>query len=240
MVYLIRLTCKKNIMARQLIERTVQEVALAYMVDYYKWRASGGRIWNKIEVRTLKGKRADGLLAYKKRMLGGIFVASMEAKSFKTLHNIKPRRDTWLWVKNSVYYATLIALGTGAVFAYQMMDTPKEGAIYVANLWVALVLLVALVTRNSNCNRTIDVFKQVLQYPANEQWVSISRDSYMMIDANLRKPFVKVLKARGIGLLIVNSKKQVHLVHKAKRKRGFWGDFLRFYSVGEEIRQFLK
>ena len=230
-------------MAKQLLEITVQREALGYLEGYYKWRARRSRIWSKIEVRTRKkygGKRADGLLAYKRRITGSLYVVSMEAKSYKTLDAITPRRDTWSWIKNSVYYATLIALGSGAVFAYQMMDTPQQAMLYVINLWVALIILVAILTRNANFNRTMPVYKQILQYPANEQWISISKDSYEMIPKHLRKPFVKVLKARGIGLLIVNSKKFVHRVHKPRKQRKWLGTYLKYYSLENEIRAYLK
>ena len=227
-------------MAKQLIERTVQNIALEYMVSHYKWRARRNRIWNKIEVRTIKGKRADGLLAFRKRLIGGIFVASMEAKSYKTLHNIKPRLDTMLWAKNSAYYGTIATFVLAVFILFKKMEDPTYALMLVVNSWVALTVLIALVTRKKHFNQTMDVFKQVLQYKANEQWIALSKDSFDMIDARLQKPFVQVLKARGIGLLIVNSRKKVNLIHKPKRNKKLFGDFLKFYSVGEEIRKYLK
>lgn len=230
-------------MAKQLLESTVQQAALEYLEGYYKWRARRSRLWSKIEVRTRKkhgGKRADGLLVYKRRLTGRLYVVSMEAKSYKTLEAITPYRDTWRWVKNSTYYATLIAIGTGAIFVYQMMETPQEALLYVVNLWVALIILVAILTRNANFNRTMPVYKQVLQYPANEQWISISKDSFEMIPKHLRKPFIKVLKARGIGLLIVNGRKFVHREHKPKKNRKWLGTFLKYYSLETDIRRYLK
>jgi len=112
-------------MAKQLLESTVQNVALEYMVGYYKWRARRGRIWNKIEVRTKKGKRADGLLAFRKRVIGGTFVASMEAKSYKTLHNIKPRLDTMLWAKNSAYYGSIATFILAIGILFKNIDEPR-------------------------------------------------------------------------------------------------------------------
>ena len=76
-------------MAKQLIERTVQNIALEYMVSHYKWRAKRGRIWSKIEVRTTEGKRADGLLAFRKRLIGGTFVASMEASQKNSANSVE-------------------------------------------------------------------------------------------------------------------------------------------------------
>lgn len=231
-------------MSKQLLERTVQDEALKYMVDYYKWRAKKNKVWNKIEVRTKKGKRADGLIAYRKRVTGGVFVASMEAKSYKTLHNIRPKLDTNLWVKNSLYYGTWLAFGVAIFLLYwrleTFIETPRQGLMMVINSYVIVLVLVAIATRGLNMNQTMDVFKQVLQYKANEQWVAISKDSYEQIDKRLQKPFERVLKARGVGLLIVSGRKKVRRVHKPKRSRKFFGDYLKYYAIGEEIHKALK
>lgn len=227
-------------MAKQLLERTVQNVALEYMVSHYKWRARRGRIWNKIEVRTKEGKRADGLLAFRKRLIGGTFVASMEAKSYKTLHNIKPRLDTILWAKNSTYYGFVATFFLAILILFKNMNEPRYALMLVINSWVILTVLIAIFTRNMHFNQTMDVFKQVLLYKADEQWIALSQDSFDMIDKRLQKPFVQVLKARGIGLLIVNSRKKVQRIHKPKRNRKLFGNFLKYYSLGGEIKKYLK
>lgn len=226
----------------KLLESTVQTVALDYLVSYYRSKAQKGRVWHKIEVRTRKkygGKRADGLLAFKRRLGRGIFVASMEAKSYKTQAAITPHLDTWQWLKNSFYYATLIAVGSGAFFTHRLFDDPQLSLIYLANLWAALMLLVALVTRFRYINKTIPVYQQVLQYPAHEQWISTSEDSYLAIPKKLRRSFTKVLKARGVGLLIVTPQQNVKLVHKPKKRRKWRGHFLDYYSLGDDIRTYL-
>jgi len=79
-----------------------------------------------------------------------------------------------------------------------------------------------------------------LHYKADEQWIALSKDSFDMIDKRLQKPFIQVLKARGVGLLIVNSRKKVNRIHKPKRNRKLFGNFLKYYSLGEEIKKFLK
>ncbi len=230
-------------MAKQLLEITVQKAAQEYLEGYYKWRARRNKLWSKIEVRTKKeygGKRADGLLAYRKRLLGSWYVVSMEAKSYKTLDAITPRRDNWTWFKNSAYYGSLITFGSGAFFFYQQMETTQSALIYILGLWVGVILITAILTRNAFFNKTMPVYSQILQYPANEQWVSISEDSYEMIPKKLRKSFVKVLKARGIGLVIVNRKKFVSRIHKPQKRRKLLGNFLKYYSLEKEIKGYLK
>jgi hypothetical protein len=227
-------------MAEQLIERTVQNIAVQYMVDYYKWRAKHSRVWNKIEVRTKKGDRADGLIAFKKRIIGGVFVASMEAKSYKTLDNIKPRLDVMLWMKNSFYYCSILTFILAVFVLFQKIKDPTYALILVASTWVVSFVLIAIFTRRIHFNQTMDVFKQVLRYKADEQWIALSQDSFEMIDKRLQKPFVQVLKARGIGLLIVDSKKKVNRIHKPKRNHKLFGNYLKYYSIGGEIKEYLK
>lgn len=232
-------------MNKLLTERTVQAAALDYLENYYRWRARGSRIWSKMEVRTQKqygGKRADGLLVFRQRLWGNTFVASMEAKSYKTLDAITPRLDVWRWLYNSAYYATLIALGTGAVFFVERIETPQESWLFAVNLWVALLVIVAIFTRHRHFNRVMPVYHQVRQYPGHEQWIATSVDSYEMIPDKLRSSFVKVLKARGIGLLLVDHKRRVQRIHRPKRRRFLLQRRhpLQYYSLAEEIRTQLR
>lgn len=232
-------------MSKQLDERTVQTAALNYLENHYRWRARRSRIWSKMEVRTKKqygGKRADGLLVFKRRLWGSTFVASMEAKSYKTLDAITPRRDLGRWLFNSAYYATLIALGTGAIYFVERIETPQESWLFAINLWVVLFVVVAILTRNRHFNRVMPVYHQVRQYPGHEQWIATSVDSYEMIPKELRRSFVKVLKARGIGLLLVDRKRRIHRMHRPKRRSFLLKRRhpLQYYSLADEIKAFLR
>lgn len=231
-------------MNKLLTERVVQAAALDYLENHYRWRARRSRIWSKMEVRTKKqygGKRADGLLVFRRRLWGSTFVASLEAKSYKTLDAITPRRDMGRWLFNSAYYATLIALGTGAIFFVERIETPQASWLFAINLWVVLMVLVAILTRNQHYNRVMPVYHQVRQYPGHEQWIATSVDSYQMIPDHLRRSFVKVLKARGIGLLLVDHKRRVQRVHRPKRRSFLFKRRhpLQHYSLADEIRTYL-
>ena len=88
----------------------------------------------------------------------------------------------------------------------------------------------------------MDVLSQINQYPANEQWFSTSLDSYQDVPLHLQDAFKSVVKARGIGLLLVDKRKKVHLIHKPKYRWSLFilGDYLKYYSKEKEIRKQIK
>ena len=105
-----------------------------------------------------------------------------------------------LWAKNSAYYGSVATFVLAIGILFKNIDEPRYALMLVINSWVILTVLIAIFTRKMHFNQTMDVFKQVLLYKADEQWISLSKDSFEMIDARLQKPFIQVLKARGIGL----------------------------------------
>lgn len=229
----------------KLEERTVQEVALKYLEKYYKRKARRRKIFSKIEVRTKKkygGKRADGFLAFKKRFRRKPYVVSMESKSYKTQKVITPRLDKKMWRRNSIWYGLYIAVGSGSWFAAQNFDKVRWVLLFPLITWIVASILAAWVTKNWDRNKTMDVLSQIDQYPGNEQWFSTSKDSYDNVPFKDQDAFKKVVKARGFGLLLVNKRKQVILVHKPKKKRfrPLFGDYLKYYSLEKDIRKYLK
>ncbi len=228
-------------MAR-LIERTVQIAAQKYLEDYYRSSAKQGRMFSKIEVRTKKeygGFRADGFLAFKRRWTGELYVVSMESKSYKTLDAIQPYRDNKLWLKNSLWAGFLFSTGTGSIYAIVGFDNPILGLMYFVGMLIFGFLTYGFLTRNFFTHKMIPVLSQVEQYPANEKWISISQDSFEDIGDVGQNAFMKVCKRRGYGLIIVDSKKQNHQHYTPKKQFRLWGSYVKFYSLEEEIRNFL-
>ncbi len=228
-------------MAR-LVERTVQVAAQKYLEDYYKRKAKKGRMFSKIEVRTKKpygGFRADGFLAFKKRWTGELYVVSMESKSYKTLKAIKPFRDNKLWFKNSLWAGFLFAVGTGGFYAVVGFDNAILGLMFFGLMFLLGFLGYGILSRNSFQHKMIAVLNQVEQYPANEKWISISEDSFEDIDKKGQDSFLKVCKSRGYGLIIVDSKKKNHRYYRPKKSYRPWGSYVKFYSLEDEIRQYL-
>jgi hypothetical protein len=228
-------------MAR-LIERTVQETAQKYLENYYRRKAKRKRLYSKIEVRTRKeygGFRADGLLVFKKRWTGELYVVSMEAKSYKTLKAIQPYRDNKLWFKNSIWAGFLFSVGTGGAYALIGFDNAVLGLMFFLGALAFGSIAYAFLTINSFQHKNIKVLDQVEQYPANEKWISISEDSFEDIDPKGQDTFLKVCKSRGYGLIMVDRKKKNHRYYKPKKKFRLFGSFVKYYSLEDEIRKYL-
>lgn len=224
----------------RLSERTVQIIALEYLVNYYKSTAKKGLIWDKIEVRTKKqfgGFRADGLLAFHRFLYPRPYVVSMESKSFKTLKNLTPYRDYKLWRKNSIWGGFYICVLTGSFFFLWNADNTIIGLLIPILVWLAGTFAYGWVTRNSERHKHMEVIDQILRYPGNEQWLSFSQDSYYAIDGNLQKTMRKLCRNEGIGILIVGANKRVTLVQKPKKHWFSRKDFLTYYSLEDEIKK---
>lgn len=224
-------------MAR-LRETTVQVEALHFLRNRYRNRARRGRIYAQPEVRTKKeygGKRADGLIAYR-RFLGGVEVISIEAKSSKTLPSMKPvLKLRWL-VWNSIKAGLLIAILTGAACVFYKFDDLTSRILIPLNVFAAGALLYGLLTFNSYQHREIAVIAQLKQYPANEQWLAFSKDSLDLFSKKKVRDMKKICKAKGVGILSVSARGTVKILIKAKYKYRFWGDYLKYYSREDEIR----
>jgi hypothetical protein len=227
----------------RLIERRVQEAAQGFLESYYKaWHRN--RIYSNLEERTKKKygmKRADGLLAYRKNRRKA-FVVSMEAKSHKTLPALKPYRVNSLWIKDSIWKGLLFCILSGTIFFIWNYDTfsPLLQMLMPFSFWMLSSLLYAILFKNSYRYQEMKVLKQVLQYPANEQWLSFSHDAFDMIKPKMRDNLFKICKARGIGVLMVSQDRRVSLISKAKRRRSIVGkDYLKYYLEEDNIRHYL-
>lgn len=225
----------------QLIERTVQVVAQDYLDDYYQKRRPK-KLYSTIEERTKKiygMRRADGFLAYP-WWFGRVYTVSMEAKSFKTLEALTPVRVTKLWVLDAIWVGFLATLVSGSFFLLLRSDLSVFWQFIVPLfIFSATALIYGYLRRNSYKYQEAPVIHQVLAYPANERWISFSYDALEMIDHDLRSNFFKLCAARGIGVLLVTPKKQVHCVARPTRRYRLLKDFLIYYHAEDDIRQFL-
>lgn len=225
----------------RLIELTVQKRAQDYLENYYKLKRKPDILYSKIEERTKKKygmKRADGLLAYKTGRRP--YVISMEAKSYKTLPALKPYRVDKLWIRDSIWHGLLITLLTGVLFFVWRMTGQSFWIRFMIPLgvWTGASLLYGWLFRNSYKYQEMKVIHQVFQYPANEKWLSLSNDSFEMIDPKLQDNLFKICKARGVGVLMVDPNKNVALIHKPKKVKPLLrGDFLKYYHAENDIRK---
>ncbi len=232
----------KKTTKKRLIERTVQNTAQDYLKSYYKIKHNQNHIFSNIEERTKKEygmKRADGLLAYKLTNKKA-YVVSMEAKSHKTLPAIKPYRVNNLWLKDSIWKGFLFIIITGIIFFVWKGEGVAQRLLLPFGAWILATIIHLIIFQKSAKYQEMEVIHQVFLYPANEQWLSLSEDSFEMINSDLRMNLFKICKARDIGVLLVDAKLNVNMVHPAVAHRKWFGDYLVYYLNEPEIRKFLK
>lgn len=221
------------------LERTVQNATQKFLEKKYSRKAKGKRIFSQTEMRTKQkygSKRADGFLAFK-HLLWGNYVVSVEAKSRKTLPAIKPYRDTFIFFINSLKFGFYCCLGSGAFFAFFKMDDQLWQFLLPIYMWAISGLVYALTTWRSYRHQTMDVIDQLNQYPANEQWLAFSKDSYQALNNKKQKDLRKICKARGIGLIIYNNR--ITVLGKPKFQWKWGRDFLKYYSKEGEVRKLI-
>ena len=225
-----------------LSEKIVQDTAQAFLFDRYRKKARKGRIFSRTEVRTRQkfgGKRADGLLAFQ-HYLWGTYVISMEAKSFKTLSSIKPKRDDNLLIWNSVKAGLKFCIASGMFFAIYRMDDSFLQFILPLNMFVCGAIIFGFFTLHSYRHKTVRVIKQLAQYPANERWLAFSKDSLNKLEKDKLNALDKICKFKGIGIVVVSRQGRAKVRRSASMKWKWFGDFLSYYSHEKKIRQVIQ
>ncbi len=223
----------------KLSEKTVQDTAQIFLYQKYSKRARSGRLFSRTEVRTRQkfgGKRADGLLAFQ-HYFWGTYVVSMEAKSFKTLSSIKPRRDANLLIWNSFKAGLKFCIITGMFFALYRLDDGFLQYILPLNMLVCGALIYGFFTVHSYRHQTVKVINQLAQYPANERWLAFSKDSLDKLEKDKLRALDKICKNKGIGIVVVSQKGRAKIRRSASMKWKWFGDFLTYYSHEKKIRE---
>ncbi len=227
-------------MAR-LAESTVQKRALNHLERRYRWWARGGKIFADTEVRTRPehgGKRADGLIVYH-HWLWGLTVVSLEAKSLKTLPAIRPFRNWWRWLVNSLLAGLLICLASGAFLAFVRFDDGAWQYYYPAGAFALGTILYGYFARNHFGNFDLRVIDQVLQYPGHRRWLAISSDSARAMKAEKFEILSAICKIQGVGLMEVAPLGSIRIHRRPRRQWSWQSSFLSPYSREAEIKSYL-
>lgn len=222
----------------RMAETSVQAKALDYLSDRYRGRAKGGKLFAQAEVRTKRehgSKRADGLLAFK-HWLWGVYVVSLEAKSFKTLPAIKPRLDRRRYVMNTLRAALLISILSGAFFFLYKWDDGFWQFIVPGGTFLLAAVVYATLTRKHYGHYSLRVIDQIEQYPADERWLAFSEDAFEALPDLQQKQLTRICRHHGVGLLTVRADGRVKRLARARLHWDWWHDYLRFYSKEKEIR----
>lgn len=226
----------------RLNEKYVQKIALSYLNQYYlsKFNCKSG--FARKEVRTKKNKRADGLLCFCTDKHSSHTV-SIEAKSHKTLNSLLP-----FWDDNKLgihFFLTALLVTAGVIYIVNDFQWYWILLAAVASFFLAAVLYIFIVTfLEPKGYKSLNVINQLRNYPANEQWVAISVDSFNLtsLKENLfhNKTNAEILvsqcRRNGIGLLLVN-KRQAKIEIYPKYKKG---KFLSNYCIEKDIRSVLE
>ena len=223
---------------QKLSEQTVQKTAQHFLEKRYRKKARKGRIFSKLEVRTRKkygNKRADALLVFR-HFLWGVYVVSMEAKSYKTLPAMKPYRDHGSWIIGSLKGGLYTCILSGAFYALFKMNDGFVQYLLPINIFLMGAILYALFTYGSDRHQMMDVIEQIRQYPANDQWLAFSKDSFKHISVKKQNLLKAVCRNNGIGILIVSGNKRVKVWLKPKRKWQWFSNYLKYYSLEKRIR----
>lgn len=232
-------------------EKTVQKRAIQFLQSYYYIPFFRTNIYAAQEVRTKKvfgGKRADGLLAFQNWFLGKPYVISVEAKSIKTVAAMQSNHDSKRWWRNSLRFG--IGVGLVLIFILLLLPIVKINWIHFLLIILMVSFFFGIITRHTHRHQTIDVLRQLKYYPANEQWLAFSSEGFRSLNNVQQDLLEKICQNRGIGLLLVGTKKSVTVQTKPRKRwsffwdtRGKWhwiSDFLDYYSKGEEIKKKLR
>jgi len=222
-----------------ILERTVQNKTQEFLEKKYRRKAKGKRIFSKTEMPTKAKygrKRADGFLAFQ-HYIWGNYVVSMEAKSKKSFPSIRPYRDEFIFVMNSLKVGFYCCIGSGAFYTLFKWNDQMWQFLVPFYVLIISALIYALFTWRSYRHQTMDVIDQLKQYPANEKWLAFSKDSFESLKKKDKKDLRKICRARGIGLIIYSNK--ITVLEKPKF-RWHWGkDFIKYYSKEKEVRETL-
>ncbi|MFT5384636.1 MAG: hypothetical protein ACI81W_002037 [Saprospiraceae bacterium] len=224
-----------------LSEKVVQETAQAFLYHRYRKKARGGKIFSKMEARTRReygGKRADGLLAFQ-HYIWGAYAVSMEAKSFKTLAAMKPTRNDNLLLWNSFKAGLICCIMSGMFFAIYRLNDGFMQILLPLNTLVCAAIIYGFFTSNSYRHKTVNVIRQLAQYPANERWLAFSGDSLKLLSKDQLYKLDKICKYKGIGIVIVNKKDRAEVYRSASMQWKWFGDFIKYYSSEKRIREII-
>ncbi len=229
----------------RLTEKFIQKKAIEHLREYYKNKHELEKIYARDEVRTNTNnfnKRADGLLCFNSSKQN-LHTVSIEAKSHRTFGSMLTNWNDDKLASHSMIGSIILGLIT-IIFTHSL-----------AWYWISLITLGAIIVfffliffvvtlLDLSHYQFINVINQVHQYPANEKWIAISKDS-LNLTQKIDKPaffkktdfdkFLSSCKRQNIGILIVTRRK-ITIENKPKYQKG---NFLDCYCVNGQIRKHL-
>jgi len=231
-------------MPTSLKESYIENVAINYLKEYYYFNCShNNKIQYQQQAYTIDNKRADGIIFWEKTS-SNVRLVSIEAKSAKTIRNLKSRWDKEKLSETSLILAEIAVLVLFALLYSQfLIRLPLDGPLLFLILFFVYLfrapLRILLQNIFASYFKTASVFEQVNLYPGNEVWIAIGDDTFKKNRAQRLKEFIEECKRRKLGLLEIppeGYKPRVLLHPKFKpiiRRK----DFLEFYKKDAIYRQ---
>ena len=227
----------------RLTERYIQNKSLEYLEFHYKEEHNLTKIFSAKEVRTNSNRkkkygRADGLLCFNSDKQK-YHTVSLEAKSHKTLYALYPQNN---FISKNILPISAFLLSFSTSY---LILSKWYWAIIISLIFTLLIYIILEITIDYykiGKLQTANVIKQIKRYPANEQWIALSKDSIKLLNEDqysISKNFEKlksVCNKKNIGLLTVSSKATEILLEPKYKK----GNFLSKYSKEKEIKDYLK
>jgi hypothetical protein len=184
---------------------------------------------------------------------GKVFIASLEAKSQKTMGDLK------VIFKDAKLIITLI---TSAITLTIVFLLVLQAAVWWVKVPISLIfsgvislLLIGLADDRSKFH-THGIIEQVKRYPADEKWIALSMDSYKKClrkdretvenrsisegnshqKSKVQGSIYQKAKSFGIGMLVVSSNENVQLIlepkHQSTRNKT---NYLKYYRNNKKI-----
>lgn len=222
-------------------EKYIQNVAVGWLADYYRSRLGTQAVCTTQQVGVSHSSRlgsgiADGLIAARLSD-GTIFTASLEAKSYSTNANVRPRYKDAKLLLHSVLVGSVGLIVAG--FIGWSIGGWFWSWVFPFLAFVIIGSIYFIATFDRSRYRPIDAIAQIKRYPANEQWIVLSTDVHNMLNGEKQLALHKDCQREGIGLLRISAGKKVTLMEVPKPHslpKGY-DDFLVCYAKGHQIRR---
>lgn len=225
----------------KLTERFVQEASIKKLQEHYaaKYNLSEDKIYAKKEAKTRYKRgngRADGLLAFTMQN-GKTYSVVVEAKSGKTMHNLKTRyRDEKLIRFTLVFLLFAFSL---SLFLLRNQTNLIQWGLAIAISLVATILMFIIIA-GIGVFEHVDVVNQVRRYPAHERWIALSKDVHNRCLKDKSNGLNFHARKHNIGILVVSPNKNVQVLRDAKsNRRKKYVDYTKYYSCSKKIKIFL-
>jgi hypothetical protein len=216
-----------HILIKPLTENEVKRSALRYLKTYYKYRPRSGETTARLDMMAPGGIIADGHLSFPKED-GSTFLATFEATSYNTRHEVDYAVQKPLLIADSAVLALIVVTGMLGYadfvlqWSFQRIGLWESIAIYFTMV-MGFSLLFMLLLRGFRRYHYIYAIEQFKRYHADEQWVALAADAFANPEDHRLLELKENCVRNGFGLLLIDEKQIPHLLITPSREDVFEG-----------------